>query len=259
MREFIKNKIKEYSQTVGWETEIDEITRVPLILQRAFGQQVLDPNWTWKRFCFHHSLNLFMFIYVFFGTLETLRSTNDAELVAEASYTLILIVIFPIKVMLTINNRYLFRELYVTAKTTLLDAIKENPNAKTILVRVRRIVFSLFTMVIIPALNLELVTLWNYLKGTRILLSRSTATLMPMTSPYFEIAWIIHTIFLFEMASTIILDMWFVLSIYILCAASDSLIMNLKVEKSELTTVLYGKRLNEALRQFYISHVKQMR
>lgn len=258
MRNFINNKKEKYSQTVGTKNEIDEITRTALILQRVFGQQVLDPNWTWKRFSFYHSLNLSMFVYVFFGTLDTLKKTIDAELVAEAFYTLIMIVIFPIKVMLTINNRYLFRELYITAKTTLLDAIKENPNAKTILVKVRRIVYGLFVMVLIPFSNIELTTLWNYFKGTRILLSPSTTTLMPMTSPFYELSWFVHTMFLIEMSSTIIIDMWFVLLIYFLCEASDSLVMKLKVDKGE-STILYGKRLNEALRTFYHGHVKQVR
>ncbi|XP_046963472.1 uncharacterized protein LOC124532560 [Vanessa cardui] len=262
MNGFFETIIEKYSKTAGVRTDVDRITTVALILQRIFGQQVLDPEWTWKKFFVHQLLNLILFVYVFFGTLECLKRTNDAELVAEACYTLIMIGIFPLKMLLFISNRFTFRELYVTAKTTLITVIQSDSVVKVdkVLKTSRKIVYVLFFMVLVPCSIYELTTLWNYVNGKRILLSRSTLTLMPMVTPYYELAWFFHSVFLFEISSTIILDMWFVLLIHFWCSASDSLAEILKVPSraDDETKASYAKRLNDSLRSFYKIHIQQV-
>ncbi|XP_068631463.1 uncharacterized protein [Battus philenor] len=80
---------------------------------------------------------------------------------------------------------------------------------------------------------------------------------MSMTTPFYELAWVLHTLFLFEVSSTIILDMWFVLLIYFLCKASDSSIKILKVlpRRNHDTNLTYSKRLNIVLKRFHTVHV----
>lgn len=257
----LKSLFEKYSKTVGSKNDIDRITTVALLLQRIFGQQILDPGWTWKKYYVHQLFNLLLFIYVFFGTLECIKTTNDAEVVAEACYTIIMIVVFPIKMLLFINNRFIFRRLYITAKSTFIDLIvtDSSQDIKTILKTSSKIVYVLLSMVLLPCSIYELTTLWYYLHGEKILLSRSTLTLMPMTSPYFEVAWFFHTIFLFEISSTIILDMWFVLLIYFLCLSYNSLCKILLVSSMEGENKQnYANRLNQSLRTFYKFHVKQV-
>lgn len=259
MSNFFGALIEKYSKTVGHRTEVDRITTVALILQRIFGQQVLDPEWVWKKYFMHQFLILILFIYVFFGTLKCLETTTDTDLVAEACYTLIMIAIFPLKMIIFIENRHSFRKLYITVKTTLIEIINLDPIVKTenVLKSVSKIVYILFLMVLVPCTIYELTTLWGYLNGKRVLLSRSTATLMPMTTPYYEIAWFLHTIFLFEISSTIILDMWFVLLIYFLCTACDCMTRILVLDKVDgESKVSYSKRLNNSLYYFYKTHIK---
>ncbi|XP_023938625.2 uncharacterized protein LOC112046262 [Bicyclus anynana] len=253
--------MEKFTKTIGARTEFDEISAVALALQRIFGQQVLDPEWTWKKYFIYHISNLTLFVYVFFGTLECLKTTNDMELAAEASYTLIMIAIFPIKMLLFIKNRFTFRKLYLTAKTTLVDVIKADTsvNIKNVFKTARKIVFCLFLFVLVPISIYEVTTLWYYINGKRPLLSRSTVTLMPMTTPYYEIAWILHTIFLIEVSTTIILDLWFVLLIYFLSLACDSITRSLKIPSKggNESIEAYAKRLNDNLRNFYKIHVEQ--
>ncbi|CAH2241815.1 jg16207 [Pararge aegeria aegeria] len=262
MMKYCAAKIERLSKTVGVRTEFDQITTVALTLQRIFGQQVLDPEWTWRKHLIHQLSNLVLFVYVFFGTLECLKTTDDSDLAAEASYTLIMIALFPIKMLLFIENRYIFRKLYITAKTTLVEVIKADATANLInaFKTAQKIVNTLFLLVLVPISIYEITTLWYYLHGIRPLLSRSTVTLMPMTTPYYELAWILHSIFLFEVSTTIILDMWFVMLIFFLSVASDSLVKVLIVPRKadNESHVDYAKRLNESLRNFYKIHVKQV-
>lgn len=254
--------MKILSKTIGVRTEFDEINAVALTLQWVFGQQVLDPEWTWKKHFIHQLLNLILFVYVFFGTLECLKTTDDSELMAEACYTLIMIAVFPIKMLLFIQNRFIFRKLYLTAKSTFIGIISADSSVSVIKIfkTARKIVYGLFLIVLVPISVYEMTTLWLYLQGKRPLLSRSTSTLMPMTARYYELAWFLHSIFLFEVSSTIILDMWFVLLIYYLCLANDSLakILIVPSKTDNESNVSYAKRLNESLRKFYKIHVKQV-
>ncbi|XP_034829659.1 uncharacterized protein [Maniola hyperantus] len=259
---FFVAQIEKFSRTVGHETEFDRISTVAFTLQRIFGQQVLDPEWTWKKYFIHQIANLILFVYVFFGTMECLKTTDDSELAAEACYTLIMVAIFPIKMLLFIENRFIFRKLYLSAKTTLISVITSDSsvNIFDVFKTARKIVYALFLIVLIPISIYEMTTLWFYLQGKRPLLSRSTATLMPMTAPYYEFAWFLHSVFLFEVSSTIILDMWFVLLIYFLCMANDSLakILNVPPKAEGESSTSYARRLNECLRNFYKIHVEQV-
>ncbi|XP_045521540.1 uncharacterized protein LOC123712476 [Pieris brassicae] len=257
MTNIFKKTISKYIQTVGPRNEVDDIFLPALAYQSIFGQQVLDPRWSWRKHYIHQLLNLFLFIYVFLGTLECLKTSDDKDLQAEAYYTIIMIIIFPVKMALFIKSRFTFRALYATVKNILIDVIRRNPTAdiKRVLQTGNRIVFSLFCMVIVPVSIYELTTLWNYIAGTRILLSRSTMTLMPMSSPYYEIAWFLHTIFLLEISSTIILDMWFVALIYFLFAAYQGLVSILKIEIN-MRSDEYAETLTKALREFYYTHLE---
>ncbi|XP_022118125.2 uncharacterized protein LOC110995325 [Pieris rapae] len=257
MTNIFKKTISKYIHTVGPRNEIDDIFLPALVYQSIFGQQVLDPTWSWRKHAIHQLLNIVLFIYVLIGTFECLKTSDDIELQAEAYYTIILTIIFPVKMVLFIKSRFTFRDLYATIKNTLIDVIRRNPSAdiKRVLQTANIIVFSLFCMVIVPVSIYELTTLWNYIAGTRILLSRSTMTLMPMSSPYYELAWFLHTIFMFEVSSTIILDMWFVALIYFLCAAYQGLVSVLKIERCTGSDE-YPEKLNDVLREFYYTHLK---
>nr|WCC57519.1 odorant receptor 2 [Papilio memnon] len=255
LREFIRKCTK----TVGKWSEIDEIVIAALFIQRIFGQQLLDPKWMWKKFYVHQIINLFLFIYVFFGTLQIIR-THDTELVAEASYTLIIMSHFALKLLIYINNRNIFRSLHLTAKTLIVDVIKmdSEKKLKNVLKIGSRVVKTfLFVIILIPVSIYQFTTLWNYVNGQRTMLSRSTAPLMPMTSPYYEISWVLHSFFLLEVSTTLILDMWFVLLTFFLCKANESLIKILNVKKRRNESfVSYSIRLSEALRRFHVVHVK---
>ncbi|XP_041970683.1 uncharacterized protein LOC121727074 [Aricia agestis] len=255
MKRFCDRFLLKYSKTVDIRTEFDDVTAAALMYQGLFGQQVLDPEWTWRKHFVHQLLNLCLFVYVFFGTLECLNTTTDIELIAEAFYTLILIVFFPIKMLLFIKNRFVFRKLYATAKLTLMEVIKADPDSDVsdVLKTIKRMVYFLFSTFLIPCFLYELTALWNYVGGHRTLLSRSTETLMPMTSPYYEVAWFLHTIFLFEISSTMILDLWFVLLIFVFYKSVDALINILGNEKE-----MYRERLGEKLKKFYAVHVLQV-
>ncbi|XP_045534979.1 uncharacterized protein LOC106719831 [Papilio machaon] len=252
--------IRKYTKTVGKWSEIDEIVKVALFIQRILGQQILDKQWTWKNYYIHQIIHLCIFVYVFFGTIQIIQTTTDIELVAEASYTLIIMTHFALKIILYINNRNTFRSLHVTAKTTIMDTIKMDSEKKfknVLKIGSRAVKMFLFVIMLIPVLIYQFTTLWNYIKGQRTMLSRSTAPLMSMSTPYYEIAWFLHSIFLLEVSTTLILDMWFVLLTFFLCKANESVTKVLKVMKKENeSSIAYSTRLSDALRRFHEIHVK---
>ncbi|CAG4917659.1 unnamed protein product [Colias eurytheme] len=107
-----ENVIKKHIKTVGKNNVVDDIFTSALFYQQIFGQQILDPNWTWKKYFVRQLLMLFLFIYVFLGTLQCLKINNDAELLAEACYTIIMIVIFPVKMGLFIKNSTIILDMW---------------------------------------------------------------------------------------------------------------------------------------------------
>lgn len=258
MRGLLKNILENCVETVGPRSEVDEITTVALILQRIFGQQVLDPNWTWKRFSLHYIFFLSIFIYVFFGTLETFKNTTDTELVAEAIFTLIMTFMFPLKLFIFIKNRFVFQDLYLMTKKHMITAIKKCGNLDSISRKAKKIVYIMIGMVVLPLLNYEIIAIISYVNGKYIPLSRTTSSLMPKISPYHEIAWILHTVFMSLISTLIIFDMWFVILIYLLCFASDNLVTSLQLNVSP-TDIVYQKALNSSLKTFYKEHIKFVR
>lgn len=260
MRNYLKKFFDRYSQTVGERTEVDKMMSITFIVQSAFWHNVLDPKWTWKKYWIHHFLNLALVVYVFIGTIDIINSATDFQIIAEAYYTIILIGTCPVKLLIFINNRFAFRKLYIVAKTTFYDYIRNDSEEKLaeVIKTGTKVVNTLFFLVTIPFITYELIALFNYVKGTRILLSRSTSTLMPMTSPYYEITYVLHSIFMSEMSAImIVMDMCFVFLLFFLCVASESLEKLLEVEsrRNDESDLSYGKRLNEALRRFYVAHL----
>lgn len=252
---FFKNILENCVTTVGPKSEVDEITRTALIVQSIFGQQVLDPNWAWKKFSFHYIFFLCIFIYVFFGTVHTFQNTTDAVLVAEANYTLIMTFVFPIKLLIFIKNRFTFQDLYLMTKKYMIPAIKESGKLEGLSRKAKKIVYLLFGSVVVPIMIYEIIALINYVNRIYTPLSRTTSSLMPNKSPYHEIAWILHTIFMCLITTTIIMDLWFVLLIYFLCLASDNLVTNLKLSEMSQIDSVYKKELNSCLKNFYNGHI----
>ncbi|XP_073942335.1 uncharacterized protein [Choristoneura fumiferana] len=260
MRNYFKRFVECYSQTVGERTEVDKMMSITFIIQSAFWHNVLDPQWTWKRYYIHQLLNLALVVYVFFGTMEIITSATDFQIIAEAYYTIILIGTCPVKLLIFINNRFAFRKLYIITKTTFYDFIRNDSEERLaeVIKTGTKVVNTLFFLVTIPFITYELIALFNYVKGTRILLSRSTSTLMPMSTPYYEIAYVLHSIFMSEMSAImIVMDMCFVFLLFFLCVASESLAKVLDVEpkRNGESDLSYGERLNEALRRFYVAHL----
>ncbi|KAI8423979.1 hypothetical protein MSG28_002642 [Choristoneura fumiferana] len=126
MRNYFKRFVECYSQTVGERTEVDKMMSITFIIQSAFWHNVLDPQWTWKRYYIHQLLNLALVVYVFFGTMEIITSATDFQIIAEAYYTIILIGTCPVKLLIFINNRFAFRKLYIITKTTFYDFIRND-------------------------------------------------------------------------------------------------------------------------------------
>jgi hypothetical protein len=256
------NTFKKYIRTVGVRNEIDRIMRLSLVIQRVFGQHILDPDWTWKRFISHQLATAVLIIYVVLGTVEILTNTSDIKVIAEGCYTLVVTTMFVFKYLLLVNNRYVFRKLYVEIKTMLYDTIRFNSVEKLndLLKKSSRMVFGLFFMVLCPIGIYILRVMWYYFYGERVTLSRTTSTLFPMKTPYHEIGLILHSIYMLEVSHIfIVVDMWFVIYMLFFCAATDCAVKILTVEKTIYESPNeYAIRLNESLRSFYKVHVRQV-
>lgn len=258
----LSTTIERCTETVGQRNEIDDVMTLTLIIQRIFGQQILNPNWTWKRFFFHHTLSACLIIYVSFGTYEILKNTNDVKLIAEACYTFIVIAMYPLKYLIFVSNRKTFRNLYTEVKTTFYMLIKDDSinKVRELLLKAKKIMYVLFSMVVFPVLFYISTTIYFYIEGDRVTLSRTTAVLMPMTSPYYEIGSFFHAVFLIQVSCTVIMvDMWFVFLLYFYCKVCDSVLKTLQVEgrRENENGEDYAKRLNNCLRRFYSAHVNQ--
>lgn len=252
--------IKKHSRTVGQRNEIDDVMAVTLFVQRVFGQQILDPDWTWKRFIYNQIFTISLCIYVIFGTVDVLKTVTDVQAITEGYYTLILTSVFFLKYLLFVNNRDTFQKLYATAKTLLYDFINEDVERGAYVFKKCKFMKDfLFSMILFPVAIYVLAALYNYVTGTRVTLSKTTSILMPMTTPFYEIGVILHTIYLFEMAFTLlVIDMWFVFLMFFYCIASDSLVRVLVIKnRAEDTKEMYQTRLNDALRRFYFIHIGQ--
>ncbi|KAL4710794.1 hypothetical protein ACJJTC_009343 [Scirpophaga incertulas] len=257
-----KSVFGKYIRTVGQRNEVDEIMTLTLFIQRIFGQHILDPNWTWRKYIYHQIATAMLVIYVVFGTIDILKHTTDVKMIAEACYTFVITAIFPCKYLMIINNRKVFRKLYVEVKTNLYQIIRDDSEEKfnSVLSKGIKIVYGLFFMILLPIITYILRAIWYYTNGKRVTISATTSILMPMKTPYHEVGLLLHSIYMFQASYTLIMvDMWFVFFMFFFCVASDCSIKILDVvRKASETKSEYAKRLNERLRLFYRVNVTQI-
>lgn len=263
MKILSEDTLKQYSNTIGRRNEVDNVMALPLFIQTVMGQNVLDPSWCWKTKLWKHIFMAFLVIYVIIGTKDYLKTATDTTSIGEAYYTIVLTFFFGVKYFLFVINRVAFRTLYLSAKTTLLEILKTD-SIELLNKTLKNIKVSMLVILIsaaIPVFIYLLAALWKYVFGTRATLSKTTTTLMPMTTPYFEVGLTLHFMFLFMMAFTyMIIDLWFVTLMIFFCAAYDAIVrgLNIKPKASDETDLEYGLRLNNNLKMFYINHNHSM-
>ncbi|XP_028033139.1 uncharacterized protein LOC114245242 [Bombyx mandarina] len=250
--------LKKYIRTPGQWNEIDEIMAPALLVQRLFGQQILDPDWSLKKHASHQLFTIFLVIYVICGTLDFLNTTTDQGQIVEGYYTLIIISSFIVKYPLFFVNRKPIQKSYLIAKTTLFDLIRENgEKAQTLLKYCRNLILLLFIMILLPFMSYILTAMYYYAIRSRVTLSKTTSILVPMTSPFYEIGFLLHAIFMFEISFLLlVVDMWFVFFMFFYCIACDRLAEILEVKRDG---GVYEIELNRALKKFYIAHDNQMK
>nr|UVB79129.1 odorant receptor 35 [Heortia vitessoides] len=263
MKIISRSTIDKFTYTLGERNEVDQMMSFTLLIQRLLGQQMLDPCWTCLRFWLHHVFGLALIIYVLFGTIHFLKNTTNDKLIAEACYTFVVTFSFPLKYILFVFNKRVFRELYLEVKTTLYEVIKKNSvdGGKSVLEKVKKRVYLLYGLTMCPVTSYVATAIWCYLNGKRITVSKTTSILMPMKTPYHEIGLILHSIFMFSISSVVIvIDMWFVLLMYFFCLSIDGTknMLNISARTSGESQLEYALRLNAGLRNFYNTHVKQV-
>nr|BAR43474.1 putative olfactory receptor 32 [Ostrinia furnacalis] len=255
-----KGIIEKCTRTVGDRSEIDEVMRAILITQRAVGNQILDPYWSWMKSLPHQLvLGAFMF-YVLIGTWEFVGGTDDVKLIAEGSFTYIVAALIPSRYYFFLMARKDFQKLYIAFKTTVCKFITDDSEEKMeqLLKKTRSLVkFMLFSSNF-PMAIYFLAAMWHYVQGEKRTISKTTSILMPMRSPYHEIGLFAHSFFIFEAGFLILVpDMWFVVIMLFFCSACDSAAKFLIVEERRNESKLqYATRLNDSLRKFYVAHVK---
>nr|QNS36235.1 olfactory receptor 47 [Mythimna separata] len=250
---------QEYFKTIGEWNDFDNVMRLPLFVQEILGQNVLDPTWNLRTRMAKQIFFIILITYVMIGTKEFLKDATDITEIGEAYYTFQITFFFSVKYLLFINTRETFKKSYMMAKTSVLDIIRADSTEKLteMLGKVKIVVRVLFAGVLCPVVMYLVVAFWHYVTGTRVTLSKTTSILMPMTTPYYEIGLVLHTIYLVEMAFTYcVIDLWFAVLMFTFCVASDSVVNKLKVESRgpDETELEYMDRLNNTLRSFYKNH-----
>lgn len=263
MKIWKKLAIGKCTQTVGDTNELDEIMRLNLFIQTIFGLQILHPSWTWKRALVNKIISTALWVYVLIGTWVILRDLSDIKLIAEAFYTYIISVTYQIKFYLFVNKKNKFRKIFVDLKSTLFEILRNDSQEKldNVLDKVKKFVHVMYYLFFFPVLMYVMTALWFYMNGELITLSKTTSILMPMKTPYYEIALIMHGTFMFEASFTIIvIDLWFVILMYFFLNACDSTVKILHVDKKyeDEDSTDYAIRLNDHLRRFHKIHVKQV-
>ncbi|XP_013200226.2 uncharacterized protein LOC106142855 [Amyelois transitella] len=253
------SNIEAFTETLGPRNAIDDNMTLILIIQRIFGQHILNSNWTWKRFILYQIASASLIAYVVFGTKEILSNTTVIKAIAEACYTFAISGLSTVKYLLFVRERNTFRKLYVKAKTSILGILNEDSHEKMVevLKNSKRVMILMFSMVALPVSSYILRALWFYAKGERVTLSKTTSTLLPMTTPYYEIATTLHALFMTEMACTFcVIDIWFMFLLNLYCTASESVVKILDVRKADGDNEEdYAVYLNDCLRKFYKRHV----
>nr|XP_049694870.1 uncharacterized protein LOC110374343 [Helicoverpa armigera] len=249
MKIFSHDIIKRHSNTIGERNEVDETLALPIFCQDLLGQNIFDPKWTWKS-------KFFRIVLLFIQSESNLSST------AEAYFFVISLTLFLIKYLFFINCSKDYQETYLRAKTSLLkiimasSSVKSKKLLKKFKVMVRILFFCLFVL-ISPLL---LIAIWNYPFGRRETFSKSIDTLMPTTSPFYEIGLILHTVVCpSAVFLNFVIDLWFAVLLSFFCTASDSLETMLKIEHdADETELEYKDRLNNTLKTFYEGHATLM-
>lgn len=259
----LSNTVKNNTSTIGERNEVDEIMALPLFIQAILGQQILNPKWSWKRNIFEHIFIVCLIVYVLFGTADVLKKATEITSKGEGYYTLLITLQFLIKYLIFVNNRLAFQNVYLIAKTTIVLMANEisTEASNNMMKKLRMIVKILFVTILIPmAMYISAAILAN-VQGERVTLSKTTSILMPMTSPYYEIGFFLHAIFLFYMTFSIcVIDMWFLVIVFFFSVACDCLLILMEVEpkKKTETDSAYSTRLNNRLRMFYKFHQEVM-
>ena len=256
---FSDDTIEDYLNVIGERTEIDKVVTLPLLVQEVLGQNVLNLNWHRKTNMAKQIMIIILITYVIFGTNDFLKDATELTDIGEAYYTFSITLFFSLKYLLFISTRETFRKSYLIAKTSLFDMIRGDSIEKSneLLAKLKIVVKILVTGILCPVTMYLLVAFWNYIRGTRVTLSKSTSILMPMTTPYYEVGLFLHTIYLIEMAFTYcVIDLWFATLMLSFCMASDSVVNGLKTDPKEFdeTDEEYMDRLNNTLRTFYRNH-----
>lgn len=251
--------IQDYFKTIGEWNDFDKVMILPLFVQEILGQNVLDPTWNLRTRMTKQIFFIILITYVMFGTREFLKDATDVTEIGEAYYTFLITFFFSVKYLLFINSRETLRKSYLVAKTSVLGIIREDSieKSKELLAKVKIVVKILFAGVLCPVMMYLVVAFWNYILGTRVTLSKTTSILMPMTTPYYEVGLILHTIYLVEMAFTYcVIDLWFAVLMFSFCMASDSVVNGLKVnsKESDESDLEYMDRLNDTLKTFQKNH-----
>nr|QJI54823.1 odorant receptor 33 [Plutella xylostella] len=253
--------LERLTPTVGVRTEIDDIMSVPLLAQRLLGHQVLDPRWTLRRFLPYQLVIATLFVYVIYGT-KIIISQPEAriDVIAEGLYTVLTALICPFKLACLMYTKETFRQLYIMLKTTLYKIIQKDLKTKeAVLKENRKVVFALLWIVALPFWSYQVVALKDYVTGNRRWMSDATDTLLPMTTPYYELGWFFHSAF-FAAACCIVMviDLWFVVLMLYFCKASEVVVKILAVDRiqPDETPLAYAERLDRSLRKFYKNHIK---
>lgn len=255
--------VKDYSSTLGDKNEVDDTMALLILTQTILGQNVLNPKWSWRGVLFRHLYIAILLVYVVFGTADVLKIKTDITSKCEGSYTFIIMAVFLLKYAIYLITRDNFRKVYLSAKLTLFDIIKTTSADKSIYIlnTIKMIVKMFFFLIFVPIFMYIFIAVWYNIHGERVTLSKTTSIMMPMTTPYYEIGFVSHAIFLFLMAFTIcVMDVWFVVVILFFCVTCDCLEELLKVEPKldDESNLEYAIRLNNTLRTFYTRHVKLM-
>ncbi|XP_049694871.2 uncharacterized protein LOC126054246 [Helicoverpa armigera] len=265
MKSFSDDIIKRHTKTVGERNEVDEALTMLIFCQDVLGQNLLGPNWSWKNKIVHLTLFFLVLVHVILGTIEyyNLKNMTEVHFMSQCYYNVAMICLLAVKYVIYISNKENFQKVYLLAKTSLFKITKmySIAESKKLLTKVKVYGNILIAAVTIP-LSVNLLAVgWNYAHNNRETLSKSTSTLMPMSSPYYEIGLLIHvTYYLTCVFTCFAIDLWFIILILFFCKTSDCLVSMLKIEqdRSVETEMEYMDRLNETLKTFYKNHVHLM-
>ncbi|PZC79945.1 hypothetical protein B5X24_HaOG215627 [Helicoverpa armigera] len=260
MRTLFYDTIKRRSNTIGERNEFDEAVSLAIFIQDIFGQNILHPKWSLKTKIVYQFFVVFLVTHTILGTMERLE--DNPSNICECYFVICIISLYLFKYLLFINSRRNFQKCYLLSKTHLLEIIKLQSMeiSKEMMKRIKMMRDILFFCTFVPLTAYFLTEMVYYFLGQRQGLSSSTSTLMPMTSPYYELGMALQlSYFIVASYTTYVLDMWYVVLIFVFCTACDSLVAMLKVKQDEDETELeYKDRLNNTLKTFYENHVKLM-